>query len=656
MSITAPTSSSPPASPGQTRSSLLLVRVLLAGAVLAFLLVRGIQGRQEARRQAQLVDIGFLRDQVLLRLDQAEANAETLPVLTTTGPASPRPKPLRPPETQTWIETLRSHLDQFSRHARQDRLSSGQDVELRISKATLAVADGKFEQALTTVTPADEKVQGAAAGRAEKLRDILRIRADSLYALSRWAEAAGRYQQLATRHTNETVVLARAADCLGWLGKRDEAVNAYHDLAARYGKVGDGRLLAGNVGAAVAEYDKALRLLTALVEQTSRRDLALPLALSYDRLGSAFLLERQVAEAMAYYDKAVDALNRNARTNPPAAITAMLARCFNHQGDAWLLQGKPAPAIPFYDKALEWRLRLNEAGGGNQDAAALAMTLNNRGNALLGVQKLDAAWEHYDKAATIRTRLIEQAGQAHLSDELALTLNNRGVVRRALGKVSEARADFDAAIQLLERTVQLKSREVVPAATPEVGAAGSLLVGLDVVIGYWEREIEVLSRPVILQQDAKEPAVALGMCLRNIGFLDLAQGKVDLARTAFQKAIEIYERLVGLQGQKDLSPHLAKTLAALGWIYATYPDDSVRDGTKARQFAVRACELADWQSYQALDALAAAYAQNSLFTEAVTSQEKAIAIAPPKQQPELRARLELYKAGRPYRTPGTNRP
>ena len=89
----------------------------------------------------------------------------------------------------------------------------------------------------------------------------------------------------------------------------------------------------------------------------------------------------------------------------------------------------------------------------------------------------------------------------------------------------------------------------------------------------------------------------------------------------------------------------------MAWILATYPDKSFRDGSKAREYALKACELTEWRVFVPVETLAAACAETGNFAEAVKWQENALKLAPAKLKAELRARLELYKSGNPYRTP-----
>ena len=56
-----------------------------------------------------------------------------------------------------------------------------------------------------------------------------------------------------------------------------------------------------------------------------------------------------------------------------------------------------------------------------------------------------------------------------------------------------------------------------------------------------------------------------------------------------------------------------------------------------------------WKESAYLDTLAAAYAEAGEFLSAVKWQDKAISLASEELKGELRSRLDLYKAHKPYR-------
>ena len=100
-----------------------------------------------------------------------------------------------------------------------------------------------------------------------------------------------------------------------------------------------------------------------------------------------------------------------------------------------------------------------------------------------------------------------------------------------------------------------------------------------------------------------------------------------------------------------VDPNLGVARNLLAWLLATCPDDKYRDGKKAVESAIRACELTNWTAAGIIDTLAAAYAEVGDFDNAVKYQKQA-SEDPEYQERYLeggRMRLELYKERKPYR-------
>ena len=106
----------------------------------------------------------------------------------------------------------------------------------------------------------------------------------------------------------------------------------------------------------------------------------------------------------------------------------------------------------------------------------------------------------------------------------------------------------------------------------------------------------------------------------------------------------------------DLSPDMQSAVTSLAWIYATHPDDQIRDGTRALMLAHRASRAGD-KTAEVLDTLGAAYAENGQFEKAVNTAREAGALAEAVGKTDLAkqigTRLRLYLANKPYRTSRT---
>jgi tetratricopeptide (TPR) repeat protein len=122
------------------------------------------------------------------------------------------------------------------------------------------------------------------------------------------------------------------------------------------------------------------------------------------------------------------------------------------------------------------------------------------------------------------------------------------------------------------------------------------------------------------------------------------RGVASRFKKDYGKAIRDYSEAI------RLAPKYADAYTNLAWLYATCPDDKVRDGKKALQNARKACELTGWKNAGVLDKLAAACAESGQFKEAVKWQKKALEIGwDDKEEEKARKRLKLYEADKPYR-------
>jgi tetratricopeptide (TPR) repeat protein len=126
-------------------------------------------------------------------------------------------------------------------------------------------------------------------------------------------------------------------------------------------------------------------------------------------------------------------------------------------------------------------------------------------------------------------------------------------------------------------------------------------------------------------------------------------------RGTVHDAMEQYDlSLQDYDAAARLSPKSFTPLVARAWVRATCPDPRYRDANKSLKDAKKACELAEWKDGNCLEVLAAAYAENGDFLNAVTWQKKAIDLVPPsnkRQRATLETRLHLFQSGRPYHEP-----
>jgi tetratricopeptide (TPR) repeat protein len=196
-----------------------LAAIALFFIALAFL---GTRGKLEATRHAELDLILAVRDELQAALD-AERSV--------TGPLSGSAlKPgMRSREASDWAAQLGARVERFvSSH---DPATKAEDLDLRLARATLAVAERRFGQALASME--DEEPRPADREGRDRRAEALRVRADAHRDSGNPAAALAEYRKLALRRPDDLAVSERMAECLHALGEVDRALDAYSQLAKR---------------------------------------------------------------------------------------------------------------------------------------------------------------------------------------------------------------------------------------------------------------------------------------------------------------------------------------------------------------------------------------------------------------------------------------
>ncbi len=258
----------------------------------------------------------------------------------------------------------------------------------------------------------------------------------------------------------------------------------------------------------------------------------------------------------------------------------------------------------------------------------------HRGIAFLQLDQLDEAQSDFEEAirrgtkegavyinlgnvlqrrGLIQQSLVNYSKGIELAPDMALPLVERSSVLMEMKQFQEAAADLERAITL-EPT------------SPEAYNNRGVLLRLQ---GRYDDAIKDYSKSIELF--AKYPAAHA-----NRGFALRQLGKYEQALSDFDKAL-VYD---------PLSPEIANDAA---WLLATCPDEKIRNPGRAIALAQRACHATNRENGSYLDTLAAAYAQQDRFDEAIQTAEDALErLKTDNQAVEVHTRLELYRQKQPY--------
>ena len=118
----------------------------------------------------------------------------------------------------------------------------------------------------------------------------------------------------------------------------------------------------------------------------------------------------------------------------------------------------------------------------------------------------------------------------------------------------------------------------------------------------------------------------------------------------YSEALKEIDHCITIRPRSDA---YARALKNRAWLQATCPDPAFRNGEQAIKDAMNACKLLHWQDENAIDILAAAYAEVGDFDSAVQYAQQALAISgiSPRDHKRTQRHLALFKQHKPVRWP-----
>jgi tetratricopeptide (TPR) repeat protein len=208
---------------------------------------------------------------------------------------------------------------------------------------------------------------------------------------------------------------------------------------------------------------------------------------------------------------------------------------------------------------------------------------------------------------------------------LAVTTNN-DVAENNLGIEYLRQGNVDGAISLLQTAVDLRpdnspAHENLAKALLQKGKVADALI-------HYRKLLE-------LQPDNIEVHNIVGTVL-------IQQGRI-------REGVEEWQKVLAIQSDNG------NAMSNLAWVFATSPDDSLRDGAKAVQLASEALRISGQRIPIIFRTLAAAYAETGEFSKAIQTAQQGIELANSQGNSGLAAELQgniaLYEQRRPLRDP-----
>ncbi|HSY42608.1 MAG TPA: tetratricopeptide repeat protein [Candidatus Acidoferrum sp.] len=232
------------------------------------------------------------------------------------------------------------------------------------------------------------------------------------------------------------------------------------------------------------------------------------------------------------------------------------------------------------------------------------------------------------------------------------------VAHNNLGMSYMSQGQVDQAIEQYQQAIEIDSK--APLTHFNLGAAFAQNGELGSAIGEYQKAIQL--QPDYLQarnnlgdallrtgqtsaaidqfQEALKLSPQSTMLRNNLAFIFLRNGRVSEAVDEFQQVLEI-------------EPNNVDACQYLAWVFATSPDASVRDGAQAIALARKANDISGGKDPGILSTLAAAYANNGQFSDALTTAQQGLQLATNRGDSstaaELQAEIGLCQANLPIR-------
>jgi tetratricopeptide (TPR) repeat protein len=329
-----------------------------------------------------------------------------------------------------------------------------------------------------------------------------------------------------------------------------------------------------------------------------------------NNLANCYLRLNRTDDAIVQYQKAVEL--------DPGSATYQCGL-----GNAFLQKGRLADAIAQYQKALE--IKPDFAAAHNY----LAYCLFRQGQMADAISQYRQAIELDPKSAVFHSDLANallQKGDADASiaeyqKALALQPKSADTCKR-LGDAFFQKGELNDAIAQYQKALELD---------PDLPEALNNLGYCFLQSGRVDDAITLFEKLAKLKPDFAPAYNSLGDAWRR-------KGMASQAVTAFERAIE-------------LQPHFISAEKNLAWVLATWPDASIRNGTRAETLATEANQLSGGRDPEVLRTLAAAYAETGHFAEALATAQKALGLAQSDKDltDKLKAEIRLYQNHAPCR-------
>ncbi len=473
------------------------------------------------------------------------------------------------------METGLKYLDRLASEAVEDEsllveLTDGYrrigDVQGNAQNANLGDSQGALESYRRAIEVCSKGLQAnpESVVLANRLSVLIEREGTILQQLGRTVEALKRFEEALSMLDT----LATGTDEDGGIAlSRWSSTNRIGDLHSREGRPRQ----------ALDYHTRAQGIIESLCQQTPESEhLQRFLAVNHLLVGKDHLQLKDSEGALDSYRKHEQIVSRLHRENPDSALHRRDVAYSNWTIARLLLElGRVDEALERNDNAMQHYLELANSAEDARAQRDLANAFQTQGMVLRAAQRPKEALEAYQRGLAIVTQLCEQDPQNDYGQrDVAIFHNKLGeLYEEDLGQLEEAVQSYQQALQ----------RHLMRA--------------------------EVTDNPMY------QRSIAIGH--QNVGIVRRKQRRYQEALDEFVKSLNIRQRLREARPEDPTAADdLVYSLRITAWLLATCPEDQLRDGARAVQYAQQAVEIAQQESKLLCTTLAAAHAQAASFDEA----------------------------------------
>lgn len=274
--------------------------------------------------------------------------------------------------------------------------------------------------------------------------------------------------------------------------------------------------------------------------------------------------------------------------------------------------------------------------------------------ALRALEAIDDV-EAYHNAAMNSLRLGRTEEAVEYYEQVLKRSPNHAAVLSDMGFALTRLDRFEAAAAALRKSIEAEDSE---RARFNMGALLEKQGRYDEAIAEFHEALRINPARGEYHMAAANVHVKRGEIDRALRQYTLALEKNGRLSMAYYRRAGIYRRqhdgaraASDLRAMLALAPDSPRALTQLTWILSSGPDAALRDGREAVAAGENAVRLTHSRDADALEALAAAFAEAGSWTEAIETARRAISTigADPDALEIARARLAQYERGEPYR-------